>query len=205
MPLTRIVTDVPSNRVTFVTALIRADGGRAETMLEEDGEFTVIATYPDDTAVATAAQASVPSAAEVDRARTPWLTVAMAELGQSEGRNGASNPRIEAYHATTTLGARPDSVPWCSSFVNFCLQEAGIAGTRSAAARSWLGWGTDAADFTEGCIVVLSRGNPPKGHVGFYVGRESGRIRLLGGNQTDRVSIASFEADRVLGRRLPLA
>jgi uncharacterized protein (TIGR02594 family) len=86
--------------------------------------------------------------------------------------------------------------------VNFCVTEAGVQGTRSKAARSWINWGREAGDFFPGCIVVLERGSPPKGHVGFFVGTEAGRIRLLGGNQSDRVSIASFDADKVLARRL---
>jgi hypothetical protein len=65
-----------------------------------------------------------------------------------------------------------------------------------------LSWGVEAPDFVPGCIVVLKRGDPPKGHVGFYVGTEGGHIRLLGGNQGDKVSIASFPPDRVLGRRV---
>jgi uncharacterized protein (TIGR02594 family) len=131
-----------------------------------------------------------------------WMQVARAELGQAEGGRGGSNPRIEAYHATTVGGVEPDSVPWCSSFVNFCIERAGFQGTRSKLARSWLEWGVEAADFVPGCIVVLNRGQPPRGHVGFYVGRESSRIRLLGGNQGDRVGIASYDVDRVIARRL---
>jgi len=54
-----------------------------------------------------------------------------------------------------------------------------------------------------GCIVVLQRGSPPNGHVGFFVGAENGRVRLLGGNQSDRVSIASFDGADVIGMRMP--
>ncbi|KKK66354.1 hypothetical protein LCGC14_2964930, partial [marine sediment metagenome] len=40
--------------------------------------------------------------------------------------------------------ASEDETPWCSSFVNFCVCEAGynpIKETGSARARSWLSWG----------------------------------------------------------------
>lgn len=203
MPLVRIVTDVRADRVNFVTALIRADQGTAETTLEEDGEFTVVATYPDDSPIAAAAEATTPAVVEAGESRAPWMAIAMAELGQQEIAGEGSNARILDYHATTRLAARRDSVPWCSSFVNFCVETAGIAGTGSAAARSWLGWGVDAPDFLPGCVVILSRGNPPKGHVGFFFGREGGKIRLLGGNQNDSVSIASYDPDRVIGWRMP--
>ena len=124
-----------------------------------------------------------------------------ARISQIELSDHDGNPRIVAYHATTGGGSEPDSVPWCSSFVNFCVEKAGLKGTDSKAARSWMKWGREATEFFPGCIVVLERGAAPQGHVGFFVGTESGRIRLLGGNQGDRVSIASFDASIVLAIR----
>ena len=54
-------------------------------------------------------------------------------------------------------------------------------------------------------VVVLWRGarDSPSGHVGLFAGmdHDSGTVRLLGGNQGDAVSIATFPADRVLGVR----
>jgi uncharacterized protein (TIGR02594 family) len=195
MSITRVITDIPPERVNFVITVILADGGTFEQQAEPDGEVTIIATFP---------SASVPPM-EITAAASSefkWMQVARNELGQAEGGPGRSNPRIESYHATTKGGAEPDSVPWCSSFVNFCVERAGFQGTKSKSARSWLEWGVEAADFVPGCIVVLQRGQPPKGHVGFYVGRESNRVRLLGGNQGDKVGIASYDADRVIGRRV---
>lgn len=195
MSITRVITDIPQERVSFVIALVRADGGTFEQQTETDGEVTIIATFRDLPEPAPAIPATATS-------EFKWMQVARAELGQAEGGGSGSNPRIESYHASTHGGAAPDSVPWCSSFVNFCVERAGFRGTDSKLARSWLTWGVEAPDFVPGCIVVLKRGNPPSGHVGFYVGRESGRVRLLGGNQGQKVSTASFDADRVIARRL---
>lgn len=194
MPTTRIITDVPPEQVAFVLSMIAFDGGTAQQEPEPDGQVTIIASFPDraDASVARAAGGS-PEAA--------WMKVARAELGVTEDPLG-SNPRIEAYHASTAGGAADDAVAWCASFVNFCVEAAGVRGTRSKAARAWLDWGVDAGDFVPGCIVVLRRGSPPKGHVGFFAGFESGRIKLLGGNQGNQVSVASFDVDRVLARRL---
>jgi uncharacterized protein (TIGR02594 family) len=194
MPTTRIITDVPPEQVAFVLSMIAFDGGTAQQEPEPDGQVTIIATFPDkaDASVARAASRS-PEAA--------WMKVARAEMGVTENPVG-SNPRIEAYHASTEGGAADDAVPWCASFVNFCVEAAGVRGTRSKAARAWLDWGVDAGDFVPGCIVVLRRGSPPKGHVGFFAGFESGRIKLLGGNQGNQVAVASFDVDRVLARRL---
>ncbi len=194
MPTTRIITDVPPEQVAFVLSMIAFDGGTAQQEPEPDGQVTIIATFPDkaDASVARAASRS-PEAA--------WMKVARAEMGVTEDPVG-SNPRIEAYHASTEGGAADDAVAWCASFVNFCVEAAGVRGTRSKAARAWLDWGVDAGDFIPGCIVVLRRGSPPKGHVGFFAGFESGRIKLLGGNQGNQVAVASFDVDRVLARRL---
>jgi uncharacterized protein (TIGR02594 family) len=129
------------------------------------------------------------------------LEIARAELGVAEVPGAGDNPRILDYHATTGGGKEPDSVPWCSSFVNFCVERAGLKGTDSKAARSWMDWGREAQAFFPGCIVVLERGAAPQGHVGFFVGTESGRIQLLSGNQGNRVSIASFDPQLVLAIR----
>lgn len=130
----------------------------------------------------------------------PWMEVAIKELGVSEVPGPGNNPRIVDYHRSTSSGPSDDEIPWCSSFVNFCFKQAGIKGTNSKAARSWLGWGYKITYPVFGCVVVTSRGtNPAQGHVGFWVGNG----KILGGNQGDKVSIASFDRFRVLCYRLP--
>lgn len=133
-----------------------------------------------------------------------WLEIAENEMGTSEVPGSGDNPRILKYHQATTLKATDDSVAWCSAFANFCMKEAGIQGSGSAAARSWLNWGTRLDQPRNGCVVVLQRGgNPTQGHVGFYVGDGNGRIRILGGNQSDQVKISLFPKAMLLGFRWP--
>ena len=51
-------------------------------------------------------------------------------------------------------------------------------------------------------VVVLRRGSSPvAGHVGFYAGSTGTVIHVLGGNQGDTVSIATFSLDDLLGLR----
>ena len=88
---------------------------------------------------------------------------------------------------------RPTLAPWCSSFVNYCISKSGLVGTNSKLARSWAEWGVD-SERRPGSIVVVERGSPPQGHVGFFVGMDDGRIRLLGGNQGDQVGIAQLRS-----------
>ncbi len=135
----------------------------------------------------------------------PWLAIALAERGTREVRGGRDNPRIVEYLRSTNLRAplaADDETPWCSAFVNWCVERSGFEGTDSAWARSWLSWGRTLEQPSRGCITVLDRG-PGSGHVGFFVGEKGRDVELLGGNQRDAVTIATFPRDRVLGHRLP--
>ena len=133
-----------------------------------------------------------------------WLDAARREIGVKEYPGAQHNPRIQQYAKKTTLAAPADEVPWCSSFVNWCLAEAGIQGTRSAAARSWLDWGVDLKKPVTGCVTVFSRGsNPTSGHVAFYVASKGAFYDVLGGNQSNQVKVASYPSARRLGFRWP--
>ncbi|GLK76592.1 hypothetical protein GCM10008171_18460 [Methylopila jiangsuensis] len=106
-----------------------------------------------------------------------------------------SNPRIVMYHATTKGGAAPDQTAWCSSFVNYCVEKAGLIGADSKWALDWRTWGTDvSASPQEGDIVVFSRKSQTQsgGHVGFYESETASEVRVLGGNQDERVSSATY-------------
>jgi len=131
-----------------------------------------------------------------------WLEIADAERGQKEIKGG-ENPRIIEYHATTTLAAKEDEISWCSSFVNWCMEQAGIKGTGLANARSWLKWGCPLEIPVEGCIVILKRGAPPSGHVCFFLREDDTSIACLGGNQSDQVKVSVFKKADVLGYRWP--
>ena len=139
----------------------------------------------------------------------PWFDIARRETGTREKSGSArNNPRILEYHSSTTLPgnlARIDETAWCSSFVNWCVSRAGFDGTNSARARSWEKWGRKLTKPREGCIVVFSRpkGGPDAGHVGFYVGETGTRIKVLGGNQSDRVKESNYPKSRLLSYRWP--
>lgn len=138
------------------------------------------------------------------------IDVARAELalGIKENPGGADNPRIVKYHSTTKGGAAPDETAWCSSFVNYCVEQAGLKGTDSKWAMSWhdTGWGDDVTGAPAvGDIVVLKRrkGGPGGeilgGHVGFYLSEANGKISLLGGNQSNAISVAAYPRDGMSG------
>jgi uncharacterized protein (TIGR02594 family) len=134
-----------------------------------------------------------------------WLDHAWAELGQREIAGSASNPRIADYiRRVGRPDVADDATPWCAAFVGACLEAGGIAGTGSLLARSYLVWGVPVEAPQPGVVAVLSRGaDPALGHVGFFVGLTGDRIMLLGGNQSDAVSVEGFARSRLLGFRLP--
>lgn len=144
-----------------------------------------------------------------------WLKIARQELGVSEIAGPDANPYIVEYLSTTPLdtGGDSDETPWCSSFANWCLKAAGIVGTNSAWALKWRDWGRPSNPPTVGALAVFSRtgANVAGGHVGFFLEDLGGEVRVLGGNQGNRVSIADFPKDgmrgglhyRLIGYRVP--
>ena len=136
----------------------------------------------------------------------PWLAVALGEIGTLEAAGDADNPRVQAYHAATR-GPKSvaDAVPWCSSAMNWCMERAGIEGTRSKAARSWLQWGDPLDEPRLGCVCVLWRISitGSKGHVGLYLGENKRGVILLGGNQANEFGVARYPHRRVLAYRWP--
>lgn len=137
----------------------------------------------------------------------PWLSVARREIGTKERFGNADNPRVLEYLRTCTIpiGMLHDETPWCSAFVNWCVERAGLRGTRRANARSWLSWGAALEQPEYGCVVVFQRGTAYQGHVGFWMGESSraGFIDVLGGNQANSVCVKPYDVERVLGYRWP--
>ena len=136
-----------------------------------------------------------------------WFEIAKREIGVKEVPGILDNPRIIEYHATTTLRATDDEVSWCSSFVNWCMEQAGYQGTKSAAAKSWLRWrgGQEIDQARSGCVIIFDRGTEPwQGHVGFYVGEHgTEHVYVLGGNQSNQVQISSYRKRKIVGYRWP--
>jgi uncharacterized protein (TIGR02594 family) len=132
----------------------------------------------------------------------PWLDIATVELGVHEdARPGKETKRIVDYHQTTTLKATTDEVPWCASFVNWAMCQAKLKGTNSAAAKSWLDWGQKLSAGRLGAVTVIklktlrkdaATGSASGYHVAFYISSNKTHLRLLGGNQRNRVKFSDF-------------
>lgn len=132
----------------------------------------------------------------------PWMSHAIHEIGTSEipGR-ASSEPRIEEYQKATK-GESDDETPWCSSFVAWVMQQAGIGleGKVNALASSWREWGVEDNQQTFGSIIVLKQKskalekNGSGAHVGFLLQCINGRSFVLGGNQGNpgAVKVSTF-------------
>lgn len=137
-----------------------------------------------------------------------WYTAARSKLGEREIAGDADNPFIVECLKLAGLpaGMLEDETPWCGSFANWCVRQAGLTGPKGpAAARNWLTWGEPLASPVPGCVVVFSRHpNPASGHVGFVAGIGPGPfIQVLGGNQGNAVSVKPYPRARLLGYRWP--
>ena len=135
--------------------------------------------------------------------------IAKKHLGLKEIPGVNASPIIAGMFAKSGYPeVKSDEVAWCAAFVGACLFDAGIKGTESLAARSYLKWGqaVDLKDAQPGDVVVFSRGKPDswQGHVGFYAGETDKTINVLGGNQGNAVSYAAYPKSRLLGVRRAL-
>ena len=133
-------------------------------------------------------------------------------IGVHEGVGTIDNPMVLSMlrldNATSHL---TDETPWCSAFVNYIAWLLRLPRSKSLAARSWLTVGTPVhlSEAQQGDVVVLNRAGGPAdptvlnapGHVGLFSSQVGSTVYLLGGNQSDAVSVVGFDATRVLGVR----
>lgn len=119
-----------------------------------------------------------------------------------------------ALESTPMGGPMHDEIPWCSASLNRACWHHRMERSKRANARSWLDVGESiglAEAVVGNDIVILKRGtDPTQGHVGCYAGMDTSgpgiKVRILGGNQSNSVTIASFDVNDVLGvRRLRAA
>lgn len=144
----------------------------------------------------------------------PWFLHAQTyeRAGVMEVPGEKAHPTILSFFTYTTLKgsklALSDETAWCSAFVCAVMEQTGIKSTKSAAARSWLGWGETLTEPRLGCIVVSERkdpGNAAAAHVAFYAGNVDGKqYASLGGNQSNRVCTRTKPYAEVLSYRWPI-
>lgn len=134
-----------------------------------------------------------------------WLTWARAEVGTTEIVGPKHEQRVLEYWdiGKVPLDVNDDETPWCAAFACAAIEATAhnrYRSPRTARARGFEpGPHTKVCDNVVGAIVVLSsdRG-AASGHVGFLESVSKDRVLLLGGNQGNRVCVASFPLERVV-------
>lgn len=135
----------------------------------------------------------------------PWMVEAKRLLGRHEVRdNGWLRNWLRSDGKT--LGD-PAKLPWCGDFVETSIRLAlpgepfpGALGENRYWARNWLRLGAEISP-CYGAVVVFERGSG--GHVGFAMGEDADALHVLGGNQSNAVTIARIAKNRLLGARWP--
>lgn len=137
---------------------------------------------------------------------TPWLKIAAAHLGTRETPGPGNNPKIIGW--AKRIGGwiasfyKQDSIPWCGLFVGYVMVQAGFkVGQDALSALSWAKFGQALKIPTPGAILVFKR--PGGGHVGFYVSEDRTTFHVLGGNQSDAVTLTRISKDRLVAVRWP--
>lgn len=126
-----------------------------------------------------------------------WIAEARKHIGLAEIPGKQHNPTIVKWLTELKAWWKEDETPWCGTFIAHCLRTGGRSIPKHwYRAKEYAGYGTKLPKPAYGCIAVMSRTGG--GHVGFVVGEDDkGNILLLGGNQGNRVSIASFPKTRI--------
>jgi len=134
------------------------------------------------------------------------LQIAFSQYGVKEIPGEQHNPIIVQYSKDIGYGGIiDDETAWCSIFMNWCAQKAGLESSGKLTARSWLNVGEEITEPQTGDIVIFWRGSPKswKGHVGIYVNHSESKnsIFCYGGNQNNKACIRPYKATQVLGYR----
>jgi uncharacterized protein (TIGR02594 family) len=137
----------------------------------------------------------------------PWLNRAFADLGLHELPGAAARPRIvEMYAKAGHPEITSDEIAWCSAALNTWMVESNNRGTGSLAARSWLSWGR-AVDLRKtiprGAVLIFRRSSSWQGHVCLCLEDRDGMLTVIGGNQSDGVTIARYRKAALIGARWP--
>ncbi|BCH32647.1 hypothetical protein MesoLjLc_45770 [Mesorhizobium sp. L-8-10] len=182
---------IPGRRTTAAVRQFQADRGLAVKWPGTIGPITLAALGLSGDA---APEPGVPAGEVVP----PWIAIARAKIGQHEKIH---NKTLRDWLKSDghTLGD-PAKLPWCGDFVETCLALAlpdePLPGNPYWA-LNWRQFGRPIDIVALGAVAAFVR--PGGGHVGFVVGHDRSYFHVLGGNQTNAVTITKIAKDRLSG------
>ena len=148
-----------------------------------------------------------PPVDSVDEVSLVWFQEARRLQGLKEVAGAGDNRIILEWGDDLDVHFPHDEIPWCGLFVGHCIGSSLTTEplpTNVLGARNWLKFGAPCSP-QPGAVLVFWRVSPSGflGHVAFYVGEDATSFFVLGGNQSDSVSVARLAKDRLLGARWP--
>ncbi len=154
---------------------------------------------------------SVPAVDETDLPLSmPWLELALNLLDVKEVIGHGSNPLIIDWAAKLGLSDyHDDDIPWCGLFVAHCissqLSEESLP-NNPLLARNWQKFGKQTSPGL-GAVLVFWRESKTsyKGHVGLYWAEDEDAYHVIGGNQSNAVTITRIAKERLLEARWPFS
>ena len=137
-----------------------------------------------------------------DKPELIHVAIARKYIGLSEIGATNKHPTIDAW-AKSLSGKWLIGQPWCGTFCAQVFKEASLRAKihkEFFRAKEWEMVGTKLDKPAYGCVVTFTRDGG--GHVGFVVGKtKAGMLKVLGGNQSNAVTIQYFDPKRVTSYR----
>ena len=130
------------------------------------------------------------------------ITEAVRYLGINEVKGKLNNPTIMSW--AKDIGVEKiytsDEVAWCGLFVAKVVLKAGFKPVKDPLwALNWKNFGTKQSVAMLGDVLVFKRDGG--GHVGFYIAEDKNYFHVLGGNQSNSVSITRIAKNRCVAIR----
>lgn len=141
---------------------------------------------------------------DAEQTSLPWFAEAVKMRGLHERRDVG---RLRHWFSASVAWIDPREIAWCGAFVATCYRKWDKdirIPDNPLGARNWQNFGK-ATHPALGACLVFWRGSPQgwKGHVGFYFGEDDTHFHVLGGNQSDAVTVARIAKTRLLASRWP--
>lgn len=139
------------------------------------------------------------------------ISIGLNSIGVHEVIGKGSNKTIMSWRdelnqaGVKISGYSDDDIPWCGLFAAIVsyrrMKVASEVVKDPLWARNWAKYGIKSPQASLGDVLVFSRNSG--GHVGFYIAEDESAYHVLGGNQSNKVSITRVAKDRCIAVRRP--
>ena len=130
------------------------------------------------------------------------IAEAVRYLGINEIKGKLNNPTIMSWAKDVGVDKiyTSDEIAWCGLFVAKVILKAGFEVVKDPLwALNWSNFGTKQSVAMLGDVLVFKRDGG--GHVGFYIAEDKNYFHVLGGNQSNSVSITRIAKNRCVAIR----